>query len=134
MTARRTCQACALRRPDTKFTSARGTVCTDCQKRRRRQRARFRHVKKTYDLDAADYTRLQLEQMDRCAGCDGTRDYELSVDHDHALVESHGMRGSVRGLLCRRCNKILRDVRDDPQVLRQLADYLDDPPARKVLG
>lgn len=34
--------------------------------------------------------------------------------------------GLVRGLLCARCNAALGQVRDRSDVLRKLADYLDE--------
>lgn len=77
-----------------------------------------------------------------CAICKKPRPYNLPVDHDHQLerelIEAgveplEAARRSIRGLVCKRDNGLLRDVRDDTQILRASADYLDDPPARKVL-
>mgnify|MGYP001583258875 CR=1 FL=1 len=43
----------------------------------------------------------------------------LSIDHDHAS-------GQFRGVLCAACNSILGLARDDPRMLRCLADYIEE--------
>lgn len=43
----------------------------------------------------------------------------LAIDHDHET-------GSIRGLLCTRCNQVLGRMHDDPELLRQAAKYIDD--------
>lgn len=56
------------------------------------------------------------EVPDRCQVC--TSDLRVCVDHDHNT-------GMVRGFLCDRCNVVLGRVKDDPKLLRQLAEYLE---------
>lgn len=68
-----------------------------------------------------------------CAGCGQTRKYRLNVDHDHKVEKERGSRASVRGLLCRRCNKLLRDCRDNPDLLRALVRYLTAWPSKGVI-
>ena len=46
------------------------------------------------------------------------RDRHLHVDHDHET-------GKIRGLLCHACNIVLGLVKDDPDRLRLLANYLE---------
>lgn len=101
--------------------SARGKVCLDCQRKNRRATARRTHVARTYGLSQADHARLLEFQGGVCAICGGTRPYQLAVDHDHDT-------GRVRGLLCKRCNRLLRDVRDDVSLLAGAAAYLHHPP------
>jgi hypothetical protein len=63
-----------------------------------------------------------------CAICRQPRRYRLDVDHDHKT-------GMVRGLTCRLCNRrILPGAKDNPEVLRNAASYLEDPPAVRFLG
>lgn len=52
-----------------------------------------------------------------CGSC-GAAGRELVFDHDHAT-------GRYRGRICRSCNYLLGVVRDDPQRLRNAADYLE---------
>ena len=82
-----------------------------------------------------DYARLLAAQDGHCAICPSTpKTRRLHVDHDHKVEELHGTRASIRGLLCASHNKVLRDVRDSVPILRALIEYLEDPPARKVLS
>lgn len=67
--------------------------------------------------------------MGLCAICRQARTYKLNVDHDHKLDG----RESVRGLLCRRCNKVLAICHDTPEILAAAAAYLLNPPAQEVL-
>lgn len=124
--SRRPCKDCGKNRAPKFFKTLAGTVCVDCQKRKRSASTHARRIELTYGLSAADYQRLLAFQGGACAGCKGVRKYRLNVDHDHAT-------GLVRGLLCRRCNKLLRDVRDSIDVLAGAIDYLRTPPAQ-LLG
>jgi hypothetical protein len=75
---------------------------------------------RTYGITIADYDRILSRQHGLCAICGEQRPEErtLHVDHDHAT-------GTVRGLLCFRCNNALGDLRDDHELFRRAADYLD---------
>ena len=106
-------------------------VCDSCQIERRRRTAKDRRLRETYGITLEEFEALLEAQRGsdgqvRCAGCLETRagNYRWSVDHDHRVEELEGVRASIRGLLCRRCNKVLRDVRDNYMVLASLVDYL----------
>lgn len=122
MTARRPCVQCGRNRAERFFAGPRARKCADCLKANRRASARRRHVETTYGLTEDQTERLLEFQLNACAICEGSRSYALNVDHDHET-------GLVRGLLCRRCNKVLRDVRDNRAILLRAADYLDWTPA-----
>ncbi|WP_245627891.1 endonuclease VII domain-containing protein [Actinomadura oligospora] len=82
----------------------------------------------TYGLERGEYDQLLAAQGGVCAICGQPRAQRLSVDHCHKA-------GYVRGLLCRMCNgRLLTAARDRPEVLRAAADYLESPPALRVLG
>lgn len=89
------------------------------------QRRRVR--KKALKVPAGLFAEMQAGQANKCAicGCEGgsedNRGDRLAVDHDHET-------GVVRGLLCHKCNTAIGLLRDDPEVLRRAADYLDRPP------
>lgn len=119
---RRPCAQCERNRAERFFVSPRGKVCADCQRQNRRATARRSHVERTYGLTAEQHQRLLEFQGGACAICQGTRPYQLAVDHDHDT-------GRVRGLLCKRCNRLLRDVRDNRATLRGAVEYLVLPPA-----
>lgn len=76
-----------------------------------------------FGLTIEDYNRILDFQHGKCAicGCEigdvmGNR---LYVDHDHAT-------GSVRGLLCSSCNFGLGNFHDDPQLLHNAIQYLEE--------
>lgn len=81
---------------------------------------RVRKLWTSFKLTPAQYGGMESGQGGVCAVCGegcalGRR---LSIDHDH---ES----GFVRGLLCSACNTSAGAMRDSPQLLRKLADYID---------
>lgn len=92
--------------------------------------AHGRWVLQTYGITSEQYWALYEAQGGVCAICQrakGTARRKLSVDHNHKT-------GEVRGLLCGPCNRdVLGHLRDDPAALRRGADYLENPPARRVL-
>ena len=122
---RRPCQACGRNRAERFFTSPRGRTCADCRKAKRSASTHARRVEQTYGLTAEQYEALLAHQGGACAICGGERRYRLNVDHDHAS-------GRVRGLLCRRCNKLLRDARDDLELLESAGYYLQWTPAEAL--
>lgn len=83
---------------------------------------------RAYGLTMRDYEALRAEQGGGCAICGAQNDsgYDLAVDHDHS-------DGSVRGLLCRKCNVGLGLFRDAPQLLAAAIAYLTAPPAPVIL-
>ncbi|MFD8142586.1 endonuclease domain-containing protein [Streptomyces sp. NPDC059708] len=83
----------------------------------------------TYGLATGEYGALFALQNGKCAICGGTRKTNLDVDHCHKT-------GLIRGLLCARCNRqlIARGARDNPTILRNAADYLENPPCPRLLG
>jgi len=100
-------------------------------------------LRETYGIDQAYYERLLARQDGRCGICQGTRRGNLDVDHDHALEREllasgvgkpEATRRSIRGLLCRRCNRrLLPSCRDDEQILLRAIEYLRFPPAQPGL-
>lgn len=95
---------------------------TDEEKRRR-------YLLRTYGIDNADYDRLAAAYNFGCWICrkkpkPGKR--RLSVEHDHKT-------GRVRGLACWSCNKLLAAARDNPETLRDAADYLEDYEAQTLI-
>lgn len=120
---KRTCVTCG--RACKELQGTRRRVCTRCQRAKRRATARRSHVTETYGLTPDDHDRLLAYQDGRCAITGKVMPYNLAVDHDHRT-------GNVRGLLSKAANKLLRDVRDDPDVLRAAIAYLECPPAQRL--
>lgn len=80
-----------------------------------------RKLLKQKGLTQARFDEMLVSQEERCAVCrspePGGRG-SFHIDHDHAT-------GRVRGLLCHHCNVALGSARDNPSILRAMADYLE---------
>ena len=85
-----------------------------------KRQATVRNLKKLYGI-TLDLFELFLEKQGRACAICGRPSRQLSrrmsVDHDHST-------GEVRGLLCDKCNHLLGQANDDPQILIKAAAYL----------
>lgn len=124
----RSCCICGTEVPPSR--SKRAATCSpECQKTRilRYSRSyykanpdawRLSHVARRYGLSAEEYARLVDTAGDRCAICrEPQQGKSLAVDHHHDT-------GVVRGLLCQNCNIMIGMARENPEILRQGAEYL----------
>jgi hypothetical protein len=86
----------------------------------RRARQRDAYLRARFGLSSDDYDVLLAAQDGRCAICLARpRKRRLHVDHDHRT-------GTIRGLLCIRCNHyLLGAAHDSPDVLRRAVEYLE---------
>ena len=141
-TRKKRCTTCHVLRLASQFSTAGARVCNKCKRAGSRASARARHLDENYGITLEEADAILEAQGGKCAGCGGTRRYELHVDHDHkveaALLAAGwepkaAARESVRGRVCARCNKVLRDTRDNGDTLVALAHYLANPPAKRVL-
>lgn len=134
LVARRQCRECGLNRQLKFYVGANGRVCTTCQRKKRKLSARLYRVLKTYELTADDYWALYAACGGRCMICHGKRK-TLDIEHDHARAITHGLRASVRGLVCARENRwAIPGVAGDPSIARAVAVFLERPPAHNILG
>ena len=123
----KTCHACKRDKPVTEFnrcrsrTDGRAATCKACWGEVNRNAT----LQRKYGITAAEYDAILAAQSGCCAICGlpetltrSDRTMKLAVDHDHAT-------NAVRGLLCADCNNGLGRFRDDPELLRRAADYLE---------
>jgi hypothetical protein len=123
------CPACGALKPPEDFPrnrstrDGRGVYCKPCHNRMGRESkiknhggSRHYHLKRRYGITAAEADAMLDAQGGMCAIC-GDRP-AAHVDHDHRT-------GAVRSLLCFTCNSGLGNFRDEPELLRLAADYLD---------
>lgn len=82
----------------------------DLLRRRNRQRKANRYNISIEQVVAA-------ENAEGCEVCGSIE--SLVIDHDHSS-------GQYRGVLCDLCNKALGQARDNPEILRDLASYLEN--------
>jgi hypothetical protein len=74
-----------------------------------------------YGMSRESVDEIGAKQSNRCALCAEPEPGHL--DHDH-------VNGGVRALLCQRCNFALGLLRDDPDLMRAAADYVEIHRAR----
>lgn len=97
-----------------------------------KERRRRYHLKSTYNLTMEEYRHRLEAQGGVCAVCGEPETVnagwdDLAVDHDHACCRGHKSCGRcVRGLLCRRCNHVLGQVKDDVRLLVKLITYVEE--------
>lgn len=90
-------------------------------------------LKNYFNMTLEEHNKLYECQNGRCAICNdampqfGGKGGGMHIDHRHN-------NGEVFGLLCPMCNKSLGGFGDSPENLRKAASYLEDPPARRILG
>lgn len=102
--------------------TGRHTYCKPCHNARGRASlekvggSRTYHLKRRYGITAEESDAM-LEAQDGLCGICRTAP-AAHVDHDHDT-------GEVRELLCFNCNGGLGQFKDDPEVLRAAADYVE---------
>jgi hypothetical protein len=81
---------------------------------------RERHWKRTYGLDDSDYQIMLEKQHGVCGICSKSFSI-LRIDHCHKT-------GTVRGLLCDKCNLAIGLLADSKENLLKALSYLEQPP------
>ena len=138
----RTCKKCTKNRA-LRFYTPKGYTCVTCRKGTGRKLARATHLQQTYGLLLEEYDLILDYQMGKCAICCGYRKGSYDVDHDHGLEKRfiaegyaplRARRESIRGLLCKRCNRrLLPASLDRTDILEQAIEYLNNPPAMQFI-
>lgn len=83
-----------------------------------------------HGLTSEQHRQMILDQGGLCAVC-GRYD-ALVIDHDHRCCPGKTSCGDcVRGLLCHGCNTALGLMKDDPEAVARMLDYLVRQPERK---
>lgn len=106
-------------------------------------RALNAHLRRRFGITLDDYNAILADQGGVCAVCGkppviystpGGRRRQgrqvkprLVVDHDHET-------GKVRGLLCVLCNRGIGFLQDNPEILRQALEYLENNNGRELCG
>lgn len=89
-------------------------------------------LRSTYGISQKDYDNLLDKQNGVCAICKKAETKRtkgtlcrLSVDHDHSCCSGRKSCGKcVAGLLCSKCNRILGLLKDNPETIKNLLEYV----------
>ena len=87
--------------------------------KQKRRNARDAYLRRKYGITILQYEEMLENQGGRCAIClCRPRTRVLAVDHDH-------LTGTLRGLLCGRCNHgLLQFAQEDITILKRAIEYL----------
>lgn len=90
-------------------------------------RVRACYIKREYGISWEEYIKLYETQQGNCALCfDPISPFKsLDTKYPVAHVDHCHKTGKIRGLLCGLCNKGIGHLRDDPQLCRLAAEYLE---------
>jgi len=134
----RVCRSCNLDENMVRFYSpstvagrAAGSMCQPCwvakstqwrhdNRDRWNKQRHYLRINRLFGLTNREIDELYKAPM--CQGCGASvsrQGKRLTVDHDHKT-------GKMRGLLCHDCNRTIATAQDNPNILRQLAKYLED--------
>lgn len=116
-----------------KLESWRPPICYYCSKKNKLDNKWRPYPKKAtkwrgrskYGVTQRDIALILDTQKHRCAGCYKHLNDSDHIDHCHTTKK-------IRGILCGRCNTALGFVKDNPEVLERLAEYLREPPGHVI--
>lgn len=85
------------------------------------------YYKRNYGIDDATLDQMKKDQDYKCYLCHSegfligknNHNEKLAVDHDHET-------GKVRKLLCHNCNRALGLFKDNPEIMRKAASYVEE--------
>ena len=90
------------------------------------KKARDCSLKRRYGLTHEEYSKMWESQGGCCRVCGQPESVKfkgaiklLAVDHCHKTSK-------IRGLLCNNCNRAIGMLKDDPEILRKAASYLEE--------
>ncbi len=82
-------------------------------------------LRRNFGISLEEYKEKLVLQNGGCFICgQKPRKRQLAVDHNHAT-------GQVRSLLCNLCNRLVGCAREQPEILRRAATYIEDWSERK---
>lgn len=134
---KRWCSGCQKYRAEKFFGSNKEGFYSRCKPCHREQ-VRSAGLIRNYNITAAQYDEIKEEQGGKCAICQKATgaSKSLAVDHDHSCCPQAGKScgNCIRGVLCSSCNKLLGFAGDNPEFFLRAVEYLNDPPAQRIIG
>lgn len=129
---RKECRSCYEWKPESEFGYDENSKSSDRMTSHCRLCIQVRARARRHGLRPGQVAQMMEEQGGVCALCgspgevNGSRN-PLSIDHDHDCCPSGTSCGEcVRALLCYQCNHGIGQLKDDPELLRKAAAYVED--------
>ena len=122
----RVCTKCGRNKNvETGYKTPRGRVCKTCQRTGRSATTKDARLQESFNISMKQWQALLKWQGGVCWICRGKRPM-YDTDHDHAMERAgFPIEETIRGLLCRRCNRrLLPSCKDDVSILVRTIDYL----------
>ena len=117
---RRPCKACILKDKRARYAAQDGDRVSHAQV-----------LREKYGLTPADYDRMLAAQAGLCAICGLPETARGRGGAPRRLaVDQHRRTGTVRKLLCQRCNLLTWAVEENPDLLDKVREYLETHPGR----
>lgn len=130
----RVCTRCKRNKNvETGYKTPRGRVCVTCQKGGRRHTTKDARLQESFNISMEQWQALLASQGGLCAICRGKRPM-YDTDHDHGLQKAGvPIEKTIRGLLCKRCNRrLLPSCKDDVKILLAAIEYLSPTHLRRT--
>lgn len=117
------CKYCKTEKSALLFRDGHLSCCRQCDSdlQKGKTKSRMNQLVYKYGVDDLQYHLMLKSQNGVCAICGEKCPRHgdiLSVDHCHTTKK-------VRGLLCVNCNSLLGKGKDNPELLRKAAEYLE---------
>lgn len=119
--------------PSAKNVDGLRSECAACRRAHHSQNKEVHRARRTlaaFNITWEQRAQMLAEQGGRCMACrrpdPGPKGW--CIDHDHACCPEGGRSCGecIRGILCSRCNLTLGLVGDDPELLQDMINYLQD--------
>ncbi len=142
-------ELCCFYKNATNKTDGRRSICKGCLQPDERirdakrytlaeDRPRFWHSAKIHNTTIDELERMLAAQGGVCYLCGELPSGKFHVDHDHSCcpdtVDGKRVRKTcgqcIRGLACQRCNQVIGMVKECPELLRRLADKVEQLDAK----
>lgn len=89
-----------------------------CKLKRREER-----LMSKYGISLKEYDEMLKQQNGKCKICGSEK---VGGNHKYLKVDHCHKTGKVRGLLCNDCNLGIGKLKDDPDILRNAAKYIEE--------
>jgi len=89
-----------------------------------KETARERYLQRQYGISENEFLSRLLHQNNSCLICN--KEFSKTWGPNAPVVDHCHTKGHIRGILCNACNRGLGYYHDNPDILRNAANYLEE--------